>query len=171
MKSLVRQTFLLIIFIIDAPSRADPIKQPEFPPGSIAAMYAALKNSNALNIIRVETKQKSDIEEEAKAKRLHHELHIRFSMPMSPVNEALDPVGAAAKLKKELKKMTRPSGHGRSASLSGLPFNLSDPFNLGIKTSTLKGTDSATLVLRLPDERCMSLPTGFLAWFSAEITY
>ena len=132
--------------------RVGPIKQPKFPPGSIAATYAALKNSDALNIIRVETKQKSDIEEEAKAP--HHEIHIQFSIPMSAVNE--DSVGATEKLKRELKKMTRPSGHGRSASLSGLPSNQ------GINSGTAKGTESATLVLRLPDERCTSLPMVFL---------
>jgi hypothetical protein len=75
-------------------------KQPEFPPGSIAAAYAALKSSNALNIIRVESKQKFNIEEEAKANRPHLELHIQFSIPLSSVNEALYPIGAAAKFKR-----------------------------------------------------------------------
>src|SRR5258706_5397390 len=71
-------------------------KQPEFPPGSVAAAYAALKNSNALNVIRVKEKQKSDMEEEAKVKYPHHDLHIRFSIPLSSVNEPLDPAWAAA---------------------------------------------------------------------------
>jgi hypothetical protein len=142
-------------------------KQPEFPPGSVAAAYAALKNSNALNVIRVKEKQKGGVEEEAKVKRPHHDLYIRFSIPLSSVHEALDPAGAAAKraakLKRELKKTNKP-GLRSSPSVSRLPFNSSDPFNQGVGfgTSTLDGAGSATLVLRLPDERCKSVATVFI---------
>jgi hypothetical protein len=141
--------------------RVGPKKQPKFPPGSVVAAYAALKNSNALNIIRVEAKQKSDMEEEVKTNRPHLELHIQFSIPQSSVNEALDSVGAAAKFKREFKKMIMPSSLGRSVSpFSRLPLNSPDPSNQGVGTSTRQGTGSATLVLRLPDERCASLRNG-----------
>jgi len=103
------------------------------------------------------------MEEEAKVKQPHHDLHIRFSIPLSSVHEALDPAGAAAKaaarLKRELKKASKNSALRSSTSFSKLPFNSSDPFNQGVGfgTGTLDGAGSATLVLRLPDERCTSL--------------
>lgn len=143
-------------------------KQPEFPPGSVAAAYAALKNSNALNVIRVKEKQKSGVEEGAKVKQPRHDLHIRFSIPLSSVYEALDPAGAAAKaaarLERELKKANKNSALRHSASFSKLSFHSSDPFNQGVGfgTGTLDGAGSATLVLRLPDERCTSTPTVFI---------
>lgn len=133
----------------------------------MAAAYAALKNSNALNIIRVTEKQKGDVEEDAKDKQLHHDFHIRFSIPLSSVHDALDPAGAAAKtaarLKRELKRASKSPGLRHSASVSKLPFNSLDPFNQGVGfgTGTLDGAGSATLVLRLPDERCTSLPMVF----------
>jgi len=130
--------------------RVGPKKQPELPPGSVAAAYAALKSSNALNIIPVESRQKVNMEEQAKANRPHLELHIQFSIPLSSANEALYPTGAAARFKREVKKMIRPSILGRPSS--------SDPFNQGIGASTIQGSGSATLVLRLPDERCTSFP-------------
>ena len=138
-------------------------KQPDFPPGSVAAAYAALKNSNALNVIRVKEKQKGDVEEDAKERQPHYDLHIRFSIPLSSVHEALDPAGAAAKatarLKRELKRASKNPILRHSASISKLPFNSLDPFNQGVGfgTGTLDGAGSATLVLRLPDERCTSL--------------
>lgn len=100
--------------------------------------------------------------EEAKASRPHLELHIQFSIPLSSVNEALNPTGAAAKFKRELKKMIKPSSLGTSASFPQLPPNSSDPLNQGVGTSQTQGSGSATLVLRLPDERCTSLPMVFL---------
>ena len=142
--------------------RVGPKNQPEFPPDSVAAAYAALKNSNALNVIRVEAKQKCDMEEEAKASRPHLELHIRFSIPLSSVNEEFNPTGPAAKFKREFKKMIKPSTFSTSAAFSRLPPNSSDPFNQGVGTSTIEGSGSATLALRLPDELCTSLTTVFL---------
>ena len=102
------------------------------------------------------------MEEEAKASRLHLELHIQFSIPLPSVNEALNPTGAAAKLKREFKKIIKPSTLGTPASFSWLPPNSSDPLNQDVGTSQVQGSGSATLVLRLPDERCTSLPTVFL---------
>lgn len=129
----------------------------------MAAAYAALKNSNALNIIRVTEKQKGDVEEDAKDKQLYHDFHIRFSIPLSSVHDALNPAGAAARLKRELKRASKSPGLRHSASVSKLPFNSLDPFNQGVGfgTGTLDGAGSATLVLRLPDERCTSLPIVF----------
>jgi hypothetical protein len=106
------------------------------------------------------------MDEEARVKRPHHDLHIRFSIPLSSVHEALDPAGAAAKaaarLKREFKKANKNSALRHSASFSKLTFHSSDPFNQGVGfgTSTLDGAGSATLVLRLPDERCTSIPTS-----------
>jgi hypothetical protein len=104
------------------------------------------------------------MEEEAKVNQPHHDLHIRFSIPLSSVNEALDPAGAAAKRKRELKKANKNSALHHSASFSKLTFHSSDPFNQGVGfgTSTLDGAGSATLVLRLSDERCTSIPTVFI---------
>ena len=140
--------------------RVGPKKQPDFAPGSVAATYAALKSSKAINIIPVEAKQNRNMEEDANANRPHLELHIQFSIPLSSANEAVYPTGATAKLKREFKKMIKPSILGIPAS-SRLPPDSSDPFNQGVGTSITQGSGPATLVLRLPDERCTSLPTVF----------
>ena len=100
--------------------------------------------------------------EEAKVKQSLHDLHIRFSIPLASVHEALDPAGAAAKaaakLKRELKRASKNASLGNSTSFSKLQFVSSDPYNQGVGfgTSTLDGAGSATLVLRLPDEQCTS---------------
>jgi hypothetical protein len=136
---------------------------PEFPPGSVASAYTALKNSNILNVIRVKEKQKYNIEEEVKAKQSHLDLHIRFSIPPSSVNEARDPAGMAekvmTKLKRWLKRANKTSDHRNSASFAKLPSNSSDPSiqGVGIGTSMVEGAGSATLVLRFPDERSTSI--------------
>ena len=116
------------------------------------------------------------MEEDAKEKQPHRDLHIRFSIPLSSVHEALDPAGAAAKaaarLKRDLKRASKSLRH--SASVSKLPFNSSDPYNQGVGfgTGTLDGAGSATLVLRLPDERCTSLPRcSSLRFLHAKDTY
>ena len=181
MKSRVCQPILLTLLITNSPFLVVSKwrKQPEFPPGSVAAAYAALKNSNALNVIRVKEKQRGDTEGEAKVKQPHHDLHIRFSSPLlSSVHEALDPAGAAAKaaarLKRGLRKASEHLSLHSSTLFSKLPLNSSDPFNqeVGSGTSRLNGADSVTLVLRLPDERCASLPPCSSFCFShTKITY
>ena len=106
------------------------------------------------------------MEDEANVKHPHPHLHIRFSIPLSSVNEALDPAGAAAKAaakrKRERKKASKNPALDNSASFSKLTFHSSDPFNQGVGfgTSTLDGAGSATLVLQLPDERCTSNSHG-----------
>ena len=103
------------------------------------------------------------MEEEAKAKQPHYDLHIRFSTPLSPVNEARDSSGVATKvitkLKRWLKKEEKASGVFGSASFAKLLSNSSDSFiqGVGVGNSVLEGAGTATLVLRLPDERCESL--------------
>ena len=100
------------------------------------------------------------MEEEAKPSRPRHDLHIRFSFPLSSVNEACDRVGVAAKvitkLKRWLKRARKAPVLRNSASFTKLPFNSSDPFDQGdgFEASTPENDNSATLVLRLPDERC-----------------
>lgn len=118
-----------------------------------------MKNSNILNVIRVKAKQKCNREEEVKAKQPHHDLHIRFCIPLSPVNEARDPAGVAAKVitkvKRWLKREDKTPDLRSSASFARLLSNSSDKFIQGVGVGTcVEGTGFATLVLRLPDERC-----------------
>lgn len=103
------------------------------------------------------------MEKGAKAKQPHYDLHIRFSTPLSPVNEARDHSGVAekviTKLKRWFKREDKDSGVLRSASFAKLLSNSSDSSiqGVGVGTNVLEGTGTATLVLRLPDERCASL--------------
>ena len=103
------------------------------------------------------------MEEEAKATRPRHDLHIRFSIPLSPVDKARDPAGVATKVitkvKGWLKREDKASGAPTSASFSRLLSHSSDQFiqGVGVGTSVPEGTSTSTLVLRLPDERCTSL--------------
>jgi len=144
-------------------------KHPEFPPGSVATAYAALKKSNTLNVIRVKAKQKYNMEEGVKAKQPHYDLYIRFSIPLSPVNEARDSAGVAAKvttkLKRWLKRGNKTSDLRNSTSFAKLLPNSSGQSIQGVEvgTSVLESTGSATLVLRLPDERCTSIQCPSLA--------
>ncbi|KAG8836300.1 hypothetical protein FRC17_007451, partial [Serendipita sp. 399] len=142
-----------------------PRPPPEEAKSSTQAAYAALAASSNLQSVSTRAPDKS---KPVKTKVPDHildqpTLHIRFSIPLGSVYASLNPAAAAALHAARLKRAakTHPGSSYLAESLASLGaastrrLDSTDPYNQGIGfgTSTLEGAGTATLVLRLPNEK------------------
>ncbi|KAG9054158.1 hypothetical protein FS842_005927 [Serendipita sp. 407] len=142
-----------------------PRPEPEKTVSSTQVAYAALAASSNLQSVSTRAPDKT---KPAKSKVPDHildqpTLHIRFSIPLGSVYASLNPAAAAALHAARLKRIakTNPGSSYLAESLASLGaastrrLDSTDPYNQGIGfgTSTLEGAGTATLVLRLPNEK------------------
>jgi len=142
-----------------------PQKPPAQPLSSTQSAYAAVAYSSNLQSVSTRAPEK---EKPTKKEITDHvleqpTLHIRFSIPLASVHASLNPAAAAAIHAARLKRAAKanPGSTYLAESLASLGtastrrLDSTDPYNQGIGfgTSTLEGAGTASLVLRLPNER------------------
>lgn len=142
-----------------------PKKPPVAPLSSAQSGYAAIAFSSNLQSVSTRAPDKGKApEKDAKDEVLEQPtLHIRFSIPLASVHASLNPAAAAAIHAARLKRAAKanPGSTYLAESLASLGaastrrLDSTDPYNQGIGfgTSTLEGAGTASLVLRLPNER------------------
>ncbi|PVF93440.1 hypothetical protein CPB86DRAFT_109321 [Serendipita vermifera] len=140
-------------------------KEEEIRPSGSQTAYAALALSSNLQSVSTRAPEKSKAQKNSAKEHLLSQptLHIRFSIPLASVYASLNPAAAAAIHAARLKRAAKanPGSTYLAESLASLGtaatrrLDSTDPYNQGIGfgTSTLEGAGTASLVLRLPDER------------------
>lgn len=137
----------------------------EEPASSTQTAYAALAASSNLQSVSTRAPEKAKPAKSKVPDQVLEQptLHIRFSIPIGSVYASLNPAAAAALHAARLKRAAKlnPGSSYLAESLASLGtastrrIDSTDPYNqgYGFGTSTLEGAGTASLVLRLPNEK------------------